>query len=535
MTLAALAGCSSGAETGPPAPENLELPVAFSLKRDQRGLENTAYRLSDPTDPSHRTWLDAEEIATNYGASESDAKETLAKLEAAGFVGSIHPTRGLIVGSMSASEAADLLGVPITTATSGSLQVARPVKTPGVPRSLRGTVSAVVGLTLLHPSEPTTTAPDPVPNQLDCPPAPGVTAQIAEYYGLAPVIVAGQGGEGVIMGMFQTDQVSPRALEVFSECYDTRIAPVRTVAVDESDPVAFGPNARESTLDIIAASLVAPNLEGIIAYQFNPRTSLVFPLAAAVGDALGPDGPDIITTSIGVCEKAARQETLELGEWLLASAAAAGITVVAASGDTGSSSCVPTDTSEASQYPASSPFVTGVGGTEPTSIEGRITSQEVWNTSPLSPYAGGGATTSRFDRPPYQRSIDIEGSRLVPDLAFVAAPATFGPIPVCEDSGICTLEIVGGTSATAPGLAAAISELMDALDPDDPEPTQLGLLNPAIYQLAESTAGQRVFMDVTEGNNDLFDVGCCTARPGYDAASGWGSVNFAELLIELQR
>ena len=27
------------------------------------------------------------------------------------------------------------------------------------------------------------------------------------------------------------------------------------------------------------------------------------------------------------------------------------------------------------------------------------------------------------------------------------------------------------------------------------------------------------------GDNDLFGVGCCTAGPGYDQASGWGSMN----------
>lgn len=535
VVLSTLTGCSNDVETGPPARDSLELPVAFALKRDQAGLTGTALTLSDPSEANYRQWLSAEQIADNYGASAEDAAATLQQLEAAGFVGSIHPTRGVIVGSMSASEAENLLGVPIITVKTEDLLVARPAKTPRVPRSLRDTVTAVVGLTLLHPEQPTTSSPAPTTNQVDCPPAPGVTAQIAEYYGLIPVVAAGRGGEGVIMGMFQTDQISNRALDVFSKCYDTRIAPVSTVAVDESDPVAFGPSAEESTLDIIAASLVAPNLERIIAYQFNPRTSLIFPLAAAVGDALGPEGPNIITTSIGVCENAPRVEALEIGEWLLASAAAAGVTVVAASGDTGSSSCLPDDTSEASQYPASSPFVTGVGGTQPTRSNGRIIAQQVWNTSPQTLNAGGGATVSRFPRPAYQQDIDIAGARLVPDLAFVAAPATFGPIPVCDDSGICKLAVVGGTSATAPGFAAAISEVMDALDPADPEPTQLGLLNPAIYQLAAAPEGQRIFMDVTEGNNDLYDVGCCTAGPGYDAASGWGSVNFAELLAELQR
>lgn len=387
----------------------------------------------------------------------------------------------------------------------------------------------------MHDPAPTTAGTVAGANEVDCPPPPGIAAQIADYYGLGPVHDAGRGGGGVVLGLLQTDQFSARALQVFDSCYATRTAPVRTVEVDASDPAAFGPTAQESTLDIVAASLIAPNLEGIVTYRFNPRSSLLFPLAAAVGDALGPDGPGVISTSIGVCERSVRNEALELSEWLLAGAAAAGITVVAAAGDTGSSACAPSDTTEASQYPASSPFITAVGGTQPTRTDGRIVDQRIWNASPATLNAGGGSTASRFDRPPYQRAVEPPGGRVVPDLAFVAAPATFGPIPVCDDTGQCRLEVVGGTSATAPGLAAAVSEVMDALDPDDPEPTQLGLLNAAVYQLADTPAGSAVLMDVTEGDNDLYDVGCCTAGPGYDAASGWGSVNFAALLAELQR
>jgi len=534
LAAAALIGCSRD-EPGPLAAGDLELPVAFALDHDLDGLRADALAVSDPDDPSYRRWLDSGRIADEHGAAATDAEAALTTLRDAGFEGDIHPTRGAIVGSMSAAEAQDLLGVPIITEDSGQLKVARPARSPQVPRSLRDTVTAVVGLTLLHPDRPTTPGAVSGANELDCPPAPGITAQIADYYGLDPVIAAGRGGEGVVLGLLQTDQFSARALEVFDRCYETRTAPVRTVAVDASDPAAFGPTAQESTLDIIAASLVAPNLESIVTYQFNPRSSLVFPLAAAVGDALGPDGPGVISTSIGVCERSARDEALELGEWLLASAAAAGVTVVAAAGDTGSSASAPSDTTEASQYPASSPFITAVGGTQPTRRDGRIVDQQVWNTSPVTQNAGGGSTASRFDRPPYQRDLDQPGGRVVPDLAFVAAPATFGPIPVCEDTGRCKLEVVGGTSATAPGLAGAISEVMDGLDPDDPVPTRVGLLNPAIYRIAASPAAPQVLMDVTVGDNDLYGVGCCTAGPGFDAATGWGSVNFAGLLAELQR
>ena len=45
-----------------------------------------------------------------------------------------------------------------------------------------------------------------------------------------------------------------------------------------------------------------------------------------------------------------------------------------------------------------------------------------------------------------------------------------------------------------------------------------------ISGLAASSAND-AFYDIVLGDNDLFGVGCCTAGPGYDQASGWGSMN----------
>ena len=54
-----------------------------------------------------------------------------------------------------------------------------------------------------------------------------------------------------------------------------------------------------------------------------------------------------------------------------------------------------------------------------------------------------------------------------------------------------------------------------------------------IYRLANSDVYPVTFQDIIIGNNDLFDVGCCTAGPGYDMASGWGSLNIGSLLQDL--
>ncbi|MFI0431774.1 MAG: protease pro-enzyme activation domain-containing protein [Candidatus Nanopelagicales bacterium] len=533
-----LGACTSTSESaaGSPAPNDARLPVAFALTRDAEGLYSAAMERSTPSDPAFRTWLDAAQIADRFGAPAQAAQRVLAEASRAGFQGSIDPTRGLITGTMTTAQAERLLGVTMQTVPVGTSQVIKPSAPPTVPRAWTGTVTAVMGLTLQIPaagSEPATVSrpTSANPAEVSCPPSPGSSALMRDYYGMGSLNAAGAGGRGVRIALLQIDRTSQVAIGQVRRCYGVTIPTVDTVKVDATDDSVYGTDTEESTLDIAAASLVAPNLEGITTYQFNPFSTIVFPLAASIGDALRPGGAQIISTSIGYCEPDVDTATVATSEWLFSAAAAAGITVLAAAGDTGSSACAPESTAEASQYPASSALVTAVGGTQFTYAAGAIAAEVVWNASPSVRNAGGGTPRSQRPRPHYQDGIGLPGTRrAVPDVAFVAAPATFGPIPVCDAAGVCTLKSVGGTSATAPGVAGALSEVMDAIETSDDAPYRLGLLNPTIYSLARDPAAAGAFVDVTAGTNDLFGVGCCTAAPGFDGATGWGSIRFGEFL-----
>ena len=55
--------------------------------------------------------------------------------------------------------------------------------------------------------------------------------------------------------------------------------------------------------------------------------------------------------------------------------------------------------------------------------------------------------------------------------------------------------------------------------------TRLGFVNPSLYAMASTG-----FVDVTTGNNDLYNVGEYSAAPGYDMASGLGSPDGARVL-----
>ena len=84
----------------------------------------------------------------------------------------------------------------------------------------------------------------------------------------------------------------------------------------------------------------------------------------------------------------------------------------------------------------------------------------------------------------------------------------------------------GGTSAATPLMAGGIALADEQASSDGEGP--LGLVNPLLYQLGE--AHSKALVNITMGNNDVYGLGCCTAKPGYNDAAGWGSVNFPQFV-----
>jgi kumamolisin len=225
----------------------------------------------------------------------------------------------------------------------------------------------------------------------------------------------------------------------------------------------------------------------------------------------------------------------------LAATAALGITTVVAAGDSGSSACahgVPpaqltsADKQQSAAWPATSPWVLAVGGTNLTlTAANAIASSGVWNDTAFpAPYqqtAGGGGGVSTFvQRPWWQPAIPSQKShRMVPDVAAFA-DASPGYLIVCS-AGVqgCgpspgqTLTPVGGTSAAAPLVAGMIALWnQKAKQSGAPKP---GFVPPLLYSLAHRPGA---YPDIAQGTNAIFPgVKCCSAGPGFDLASGLGS------------
>ena len=205
-------------------------------------------------------------------------------------------------------------------------------------------------------------------------------------------------------------------------------------------------------------------------------------------------------------------------------AAAKGITICCASGDDGSSDQV---TSGAHvDFPASSPFVLGVGGTKlvaSDSTPSAIAAETVWNEVLQNEGATGGGVSAVFSKPSYQDSVGVPPSanpphnigRGVPDVAADADPVT-GVVVMHVDGK--HLEPIGGTSASAPLWASLIARLNEGLA------ARCGFLNPILYGRFSSG----VLRDITFGNNGAYSAG-----PGWDPCTGLGTPSGDQLFRAL--
>ena len=289
---------------------------------------------------------------------------------------------------------------------------------------------------------------------------------------------------------------------------------VVSVSVDKGKNAPTNANSAdgEVLLDIEVVGAVAPGAK--IAVYFAPNTSQGFQdaLTTAIHDTTNK--PSVITMSWGSAESTWTAQAMTAFDSAAQDAAALGVTILAASGDNGSSDGV-TGGANHVDFPASSPHILGCGGTSLQSAKGVITGETVWNDGASGGSSGGGYS-NQFPLPTWQSSAGIKppkgGGRGVPDVSGDADPETGYNVLVDGKS-----LVIGGTSAVAPLWSGLIALLNQKLG------KPLGFLQPVLYALPETD-----FRDITTGSNGAFSAG-----PGWDACTGLGSPSGAKLLTAL--
>jgi len=393
--------------------------------------------------------------------------------------------------------------------------------------------------------------------------------QIEQAYGLPILFSRGVDGRGqtiIIVDSFGSPTIASD-LATFDSTFGLPAPPSLRILQPAGRVPRYDPTngdmvnwAGETTLDVEYAHAVAPGASIVLLETPVSETegTTGFPqIVQAEEYAIDRHMGGVISQSFSATEQtfATKRSLLALrGAYL--DAFAHGVTVLAASGDSGAAD-VGLDESTyylfpVTSWPDSDPLVTGVGGTQLTlDSQGNRTSPDVvWNDTysvPTNqfifgdngpnPLAGGGGLSVIFSRPFYQDFVRnvVGNQRGVPDISMSAA--CNGAVDVYQSFGG---EPAGwyptcGTSEATP-LFAGIVSLADQVAGHP-----LGLINPALYAL--SAAHAPGIVDVTSGNNTVsfsqngssYTVDGFSARPGYDLASGVGTVYAPDFVPELAR
>ena len=377
-----------------------------------------------------------------------------------------------------------------------------------IPDELNGVVDAVLGLD---------NRPQARPNFRTRPSQGNVrwTAEAAGSSTFTPVQLASLydfpdgDGQGQCIALIELGGgFRPADLKTYFASLNVKQPVVTAVSVDHgrNHPTgdSNGPDG-EVMLDIEVAGAVAPAAKIVVYFAPNTDAGFLDAITTAVHDTTNK--PSVISISWGGPESAWTQQALTAFDQAFQSAAALGVTVCVASGDNGSGDGV-NDGSDHVDFPASSTYALGCGGTSLKASGGTITSETVWNDG-ANGGAGGGGVSTAFALPAWQEGLQVTRAggqqsaltmRGVPDVAGDADPATGYEVRV-DGSNM----VIGGTSAVAPlwaGLIARINAIKGA---------PAGYINPQLYK------DPSALVDITQGNNGDF-----YASKGWDACTGLG-------------
>ena len=528
------------------------LRVTFTLQsRDAQGLRAFAAAVSDPNSPQYRHYLSNADYAARYGPDPALRDQFAAYLSSAGLKVAMK-TQDYVTVTGTADRVQQALRVSLHNYRVGTAVHYAPSGTISLPTNLAAATLAVRGLddtpTDARPaSRPgALTAAPGVPNctqgygqdsneprlngaTVDNAPCPYDFQTIRTAYGIPPT---GLDGRGVTVGI--VDVYNPPTLfndaSVYARAHGwPGFSPLQFTVVD--DPAGYsgtcggGPSGwyGESTMDVQAVHTMAPAAN--VVYGAAACDQNGADLGGMLDYLISNHLVDMISNSWSIdLELAAKSQNEQAPfDALFQQAAAKGIGLYFASGDCGDYDnscgaaslppCPLTPTPECQQhadvvYPASSPYVTAVGGTSlALDSTGRKLFDAPWAdvhyqgpTWTLLGFAGGsgGGTSTVYPRPSWQPGASPH--RQIPDIAMDASPFTsigFGahltngqPDP----DGTYAETTEAGTSLSTPlfaGLQALVQQRLG---------TAPGFANPRIYQLANTPAIDDVLQNVQGGN-----------------------------------
>ena len=571
------------------------MSIVFNRSASQEAdLQALMAAQQDPNSPQYHQWLSPEQFGARFGMAQSDIDKVQTWLQQQGFaIDSVARGRNMIRFSGTVGQLEQAFQTQMHYFKSNGETHFAPASLLSVPTAIAPTIAAVRNVSdfrprPMHVSTHRAFTSGQSGNVFF---APG---DIATTYDIGPLYTAGVDGTGQSIAIVGQSAVLASDIEAFETAAGLpKKDPVMVLVPGSgSSTVVAGGDEGESDLDIEWAGAIAKGATIDFVYTGNGGNKNAFDsIVFAIDENIAP----IISVSYGACETALGGFSLETQ---LAQAALQGQTVLAASGDQGSTACSGdtqnglTTTQQfalAVNYPASSPNVTAVGGTEipaadgvdPNTLTKGANYSTYWSTNGTTDVlssakgyipeiawnddstqfglgASGGGASTLFARPSWQTGVTGIPSgtqRLVPDVSLYSSAGlpgylfcssdqsnwntTNAPLQTAScnsgfrDSTSQDLTVAGGTSFATPifaGMIALINQMQDW-------PKGQGLANPMLYTLAAGANYSTLFHDVTSGNNNCTAgaTSCGTtttgfsAGTGYDEVTGLGSVDVAAI------
>ena len=524
----------------------IEAQVYLAPNGGAAALDAAVDAVSTPGTAAYRHFLTESQYVTQFGPSSAQIAAVSSWLTGAGLtVTGRGPGNRYVAVTGTAAAAQRAFGVTLHSYRHNGTTEQAPSTDLTVPSNLASQVLGVVGLSspqmATHDSTPDAQPPAGFANARPCsayygqiqakyegdyttrlPKFEGATldyavcgytpTQFRSAYGVSDTSMTGSGVTVAITDAYASPKIRTDANTYATRHGDAAFNGAQYAESGPSGSYRFqgqcGPSGwyGEETLDVEAVHGMATNAD--VRY-YPSRSCFDVDFLETLQRVVDENVASYVTNSWGEPSSDESAGTINAYEQVFKQAAMQGIGVLFSSGDSGddvgSTGLLQTD------YPASDPWVTAVGGTS-TAIgsDGSLSGEAGWGTDkytlsedgtswvPIADnpflYGAGGGYSSLFNRPSYQRGVvpaSAPPGRAVPDIAMDADPTTgmlIGETQTFPDGVHYGEYRIGGTSLASPlmaGMQALASESSGG---------RFGFLNPRIYRLART--GADVYTDV---------------------------------------
>jgi len=345
---------------------------------------------------------------------------------------------------------------------------------------------------------------------------------IASAYDFNWLYSHGINGKGITIGVIDAYGDPNIRYDVYAFDSVNHIQPINLTIDYANNQVPLVTNtswALETATDVEWAHAMAPgaNITLIVASNASALA-----LQGAVSYAIDNRLANVISLSWGIAENLLGNQTVQMYSKIYKKASDENITILAASGDTGAYD----GTSQLTvNFPASDPYVTGVGGTYLYIVNG-VWKQSGWGGSNggTNSFGSGGGYSQYFSNQSWEMAPGFSSNyRGVPDVSMIAS--TYSPVYIISQG---LPRAIGGTSVATP-IWAAVTALIK-----EKSGVNFGSENPLLYQISRTKYYNYSFTQILPpGNNGYYNV-----SPGWNPVTGLGTPivsNLANITTDILR